>query len=207
MFKQYDVSTFFPPLGYRQDHNPMSRLRNILVEALNEKVKLPAIIVISLDHTFLEAFDDKKECKRIIAWLMREFKRAIKTRKDQLPEKAFDNKGPKFLWLKTLPVIKNLETNLKSNHKRRIFNKCLDQSVGNDQNMGAGNVDTIIPFQRSQFNYAIHSLKQDPFMMISKEITTSEAIPLEAEDEFLTTKDLSKTMVVQEAELEITQEQ
>ena len=90
IYKYFDVSAFYPPLAYKEEKNPIGRLRNVLVEALNEKYKLPKYVVILQDKEILTTFDAKSGCKKIIRWLYRECYRALETQKDQLLEKSYD---------------------------------------------------------------------------------------------------------------------
>ena len=62
IYQFFDVQAFFPPLAYTEERNPLSRLRTVLVEALNENVKLPKYIVIFQDHSLLETFNGKASC-------------------------------------------------------------------------------------------------------------------------------------------------
>ena len=66
MYKYYDLAIFHQNLGYLEDRNPLSRLRNKMVEALNKHVKLPKYMVIMLDHNLLSIFHNKPHCKKAI---------------------------------------------------------------------------------------------------------------------------------------------
>ena len=73
------------------------------MEALNEKVRLPKLLVVIPDNKLFEAFNTKDECRKMVS-LFIEMYRAIETIKDQLPAKAFNMGEPKIIWVKVQPV-------------------------------------------------------------------------------------------------------
>ena len=105
------------------DHNTISHYRNLLVEAIGDKVIFPKMIIAVPDDDILKYinitdFRISEGLGRVIDWLMCEHDRIVEIHKEHLPAKAKWNNYPQFLWIEA-PVHDNFNNNLmrqKYNH-------------------------------------------------------------------------------------------
>ena len=117
--------------------NPLSqlmeipaRITNCIVKAMNERVKLPAIIVIVPDWDIIHFIDFfsygfKKIAEKIVKWMAKTISRAIDERKQELfaaRRGAITPGEPKIVWLEMINRIHIFHKVLSMRHK---FNSAL----------------------------------------------------------------------------------
>ena len=101
----YDITGFYKKsIGkHREVVNIFSRLRNALVEGINEQITFPKAIIMIIDDDILDEIDHYKEgisviLGRVLEWLGNQFHRIITAHKEKLPSKARKFKFPMVLW-------------------------------------------------------------------------------------------------------------
>ena len=109
--------------------NVISRIRNALVDALNERLKLPKIILVVVDDDMIIDTKHPKSGISLILgknleYLLGEMFRLITTRKDQVAQKCKKAKEPQIIWIKAPNHI-----NLYDGTNRKKFNNCLEASL------------------------------------------------------------------------------
>ena len=103
----------------------LTRYRNYFVHLINKQAKLPKLVVIVVEDDIInEYYDAKADFKAIyncaLSWIMREMDRTADSARDIMPNKAKNDKYPRFLW-----IVPTLHKNYRNNHLRKIFNECL----------------------------------------------------------------------------------
>ena len=135
----YDVTGFFNNFVRCDNPSILSRLGNLLVQALNNSksaangiMPLPKLIVVVVDDDILKLFKDcshgvgsvTKSMSRAINFVMTAHECAISTFKEFLPAKSLKKDYPHILWIQP-PEHKNFD----NNSLRYKFNRCLDDAA------------------------------------------------------------------------------
>ena len=125
----YDVFAFFNNNHF--DTNILSRIRNVLVTALNQHEKLPRFLCVIIDNDILRFINHNKhginlELGTYLEWLLAEFDRILNIHVEQLPCKCriADQNFPHVLWF-GLPI----NMGCRDNELRIVFNKSLEQVI------------------------------------------------------------------------------
>ena len=124
----FDTQMYFSSKFVSADQNLISRLRNMLVKAINEQILLPKYIVIIPDDDVIRYLHDQgittidKSMGRLINHLMSEHTKLIMSQKDTLPIKAKCDMYPQLIWIEAPLYSSFREDNLKD---RVAFNECL----------------------------------------------------------------------------------
>ena len=110
MFSQYNVNAFTSGPIARAINNPMVKIVNCFIEALNRFHTLPRFIVVVPDQDIIKAIDFynfsiSKIIQRSLEWMVRQFDRIIVDRKEKLLQVrpgAVVSLEPKIIWVKML---------------------------------------------------------------------------------------------------------
>ena len=99
--ENYDIYAFFNNNHY--DTNILSRVRKVLVLALNQQMYLPRFMAIVLDNDLMRFINHSKfgiglETGTLVEWLVSAFDKAINTRLDQLQPKCKKQGFPHIIW-------------------------------------------------------------------------------------------------------------
>ena len=129
MKETFDATPFIADSKDSGDYNTASRIRNLLADAISDKLLLPKFIVMVLDDDIIEYFnyDGKgttEQLGRIINWIMSEHEDIIKGYKAELPARALKANYPQLIWIEA-PYHKNF----KNNESREIFNKIVSKTT------------------------------------------------------------------------------
>ena len=114
----------------------VSRIRNVLVEAINKKTKLPKAVIVVLDNDLIR-FTGHTEAgissilKDLLQWMVKEINEVLTEHKEKLPKKLFKADYPKILWAES-----PLHTNFEDDHLRSKFNSVLMDVMVNSKGMG-----------------------------------------------------------------------
>ena len=125
----FEVSGFMNNRYNALDRNMVSRVRNLLVNAITTKLYLPKMVVICLDDDLQRYIVRKspdariREYEIVLRWLMHEFEGIIEAHRDYLPKKSKHDLQPHFIWIEA-----PLHVEFRNNLERNDFNKSL-QSV------------------------------------------------------------------------------
>ena len=155
LYEYFDVHSFYPILGDRLNRsggNPIIRMYNSFMEAINTFNKLPKYIIVVFDYNFIKEVDTKQDIDLMLLWLMKEIMKNIEIRKDQLPKKAIDPVSPKLVFTKMLPMSQQMDQTNQFKAKRRLFNKSLEEIVSRIKQIACLNIDAIIPFKREHYS-------------------------------------------------------
>ena len=84
------------------DKNILSRVRNVLIKAINCEILLPKVIVVIMNNDLMDAIEHYKPgisyvLGRTLEWLINEFHKIITSHKENLPTKCRKFKYPTFL--------------------------------------------------------------------------------------------------------------
>ena len=125
--EQFGAYAFFNANNY--ERNFLSKVRNVLVSALNDHQHLPKLIVMVLENDLIQSiqhnnFGVSLEGGILLEWLINETYRIILTRKDQLKNKFKCPGEPHVIWI-GLP----LHVSFPDNDKRTKFNNSLRKIV------------------------------------------------------------------------------
>ena len=106
--------------------NILSRLRNSLIDAMNDRIILPKLIIIVPDYDIVrelkhERYGISMALGKILDHIVNEMKRLIEARKDQLGPKSKKFGYPHVLWIEP-----PLHKNFTKNDYRRKFNENLE---------------------------------------------------------------------------------
>ena len=108
-------------------NNPslLSRLRNQLINAINENVLLPKIILVVLDRDVInivktDDFGLSLIFGTVLDWLARKYTRQVESQKSRLLSRSVKQDYPKFIWMAA-----PLNINFNDNKQRDKFNKAL----------------------------------------------------------------------------------
>ena len=93
----------------------LSRMRNCLIKAIEDKYLLPKLIVILMDADILSCTKDEQMTvyTSLINWLAVEFNKLVNIHKDRLPMRAVKGEYPHFVWIAPLRHV-----NVKNNYYR-----------------------------------------------------------------------------------------
>ena len=161
----FEVIGFMSDSATSDDLTLISRLRNILVEAITKQVLLPKIIVFVPDDdiiVFLNyvEYGISKCLGRIVDWIMREHNRIIESYKEYLPLKAKKYSYPQLIWIKALT-----HDNFNNNLMLQKFNYALSTQAQNHEHTWALQLKKIWdPHNHSLFNkednkYTVEGIK------------------------------------------------
>lgn len=106
LMSNYDVFCYYLVFT---EQNPLTMIRNSLVEGLNACFKMPSAIVI-LCGDLIMTHDDlflPSEIERKIRWILRDIMAAIAARKSMLSPKAFTFGEPRIIWIKAFQTRTN----------------------------------------------------------------------------------------------------
>ena len=117
------------------DTNLISRIRNVLVSALNKHSKLPKLVVIVLDNDMIKFVDHEKygasiALGKIMDVVVESLDSVIKTRKDQIAKNAYRDQEPHFIWMGA-PI----HQDFNDNSLRVKFNTCMESIIKQFKNM------------------------------------------------------------------------
>ena len=129
MKEQFDVKLFASDRYTSNNPSLICRMRNHLVEAINQNILLPKLIVVIFDRDFIATIshDDcgiSFICGIDINWLAKEFSKIIQCHKDRLPNKSKVHDAPKFIWMQA-----PLHSGFTDNPRRVKFNKSLQHII------------------------------------------------------------------------------
>lgn len=95
----YDTYMFYPNFA---ENNVLTMVRNGMIEALNNRLKLPsAVIILTNDQLIVEdPLYLPSEIDRKLKWILREIDAAVKIRKSCLPPKAYVFGEPRIMWVR-----------------------------------------------------------------------------------------------------------
>ena len=131
----YRVRGYFTNKFTHHDQNAVSRMRNVMANALHERTLLPKFIVIVPDDDIIryamninrdaEDKDLISMLRKLLDNIMKQHDRYISTQKEYLPAKS--QKGrifPQIIWIQP-----PLHVNFHNNQLHSKFNKCLNEVV------------------------------------------------------------------------------
>ena len=130
------------------DKIPMSRLRNSLVKAINERDKLPKLIIVLLDNEWLGYVDI---IDRSLKWFIAKLDRYIRTRKEMLPSRCLKDDQPYFIIVKQTPIRNWLDPARIYRDDWRDINTALESTLANYHNFLAINLNAILPTDDAYF--------------------------------------------------------
>ena len=112
--------------------NLISKVRNALVQGINEQTLLPKAVIIVLDDDLITSgnhFTDgiSQLIGNITNWLAVELHRVLLTHKENLPTKARKFKYPHILWI---AAVHHVNFGEQKNLFRKKFNTCLHSVTG-----------------------------------------------------------------------------
>ena len=133
----FEVIGFMSDSATSDDLTLISRLRNILVEAITKQVLLPKIIVFVPDDDIIvflnyAEYGIFKCLGRIVNWIMREHNRIIESYKEYLPLKAKKYSYTQLHWIQA-PTHDNFNNNLM----QQKFNYALSTQAQNHEHTWA----------------------------------------------------------------------
>ena len=162
VYSKFDVYTYGSDL-ISEIRNPLTRLHNNLIKALDERVKLPKIVVVWLDLELMNVQQTDEDVHKLVKWILTEFTRAMEGSKDALPDKAYDPQYPQSLFMKALPkyVKANQAGIIKA--RRRKFNRVLERCAAKFSRCHVLNVDWIYTSNLLFFNNITGQLSQTGF--------------------------------------------
>ena len=126
----FDVKGFFTNKFTHFDQNLVSRLCNVLVTALIDRVILLKWVIIVMDDDLIKytQFDDDfgvaDSFSRLIDNVMKEHLKSLAIHKEYLPQKAKCKGIPQILWIEA-----PLHDAFNNNSSRSKFNTCLNEVV------------------------------------------------------------------------------
>ena len=109
------------------NRNVIGRVRNCLVEAINEHVLLPKFIIVILEDDLIRAVHHYSDgisniLSTLTKWMASEFHKLLSAHKESLPTKARKFKYPQVLWT---AAVHNKSFSANANYYRKKFNTCL----------------------------------------------------------------------------------
>ena len=120
------------------DHNNKSalgRIRNSIINALNEHATLPKLMVVVQDDDILKSLPNieyRAAAQQIVEWLLREISRSLESYKEYLPKKSVRPNIPHLLWIAP-PTHCNFPD--LENYRREQYGKALEFAVTSYSNM------------------------------------------------------------------------
>ena len=135
MLDQFEVSAICNSRHNSSDENLLSRFRNTLVTAINEKVRLPKYILIVLDDDLLKFLDYYNVGSAgmygdWLQYLVEEIHEIFKKGKQQLPKKAVKSDFPFIYW-----VAAPCHQYFDYNDQRAKHNLCLESICKTNNDM------------------------------------------------------------------------
>ena len=141
VFSNYNVSTFTS--AEKLLRNPMTRMLNCFIEALNKYHVLPRFIIIIPDWDIVKFIDYSrygisKMLGMCLEWLVGEFEKALSIKKEdmrQVRPGSVVSLEPKFIWVKMIErggKSKNLDRFMEVGEK---YNAVLEQTLYKTRNM------------------------------------------------------------------------
>lgn len=135
MVESFEISDFHNDKDQSYDKNTLSRLRNSLLRAIKEKVRLPKIIVVVMDNDLIKFIRRNTEkhldtmaaayiFEQLMKWLMAQYTRLIASQKEYLPKKVRPASGPTFVWIE--PPIHDL---FGDNKYHLLFGKAISRAA------------------------------------------------------------------------------
>ena len=129
--EQFKVSGFMNNAVSSIDKNPISRVRNMMRNAITEKTVLPKLIVIVLDEAIaayaaIRKINTIKGMEKVVNYLMIQYDKLIEAQKDYLPVKAKRPDYPQMVWIEA-PTHINFSD--RSKKFRRLYNASLQSMV------------------------------------------------------------------------------
>ena len=128
--EHFEVSGFMNDKYKSIDTNAVSRMRNLMVGALHDRVVFPKYIVVVMDDDLVEFVAEKnleagtKTFTRLLNWLMRQYSRIIETQKEFLPGKAKRLDHPWVIWIEP-----TLHDNFPNNETRFCFIQAMNDAA------------------------------------------------------------------------------
>ena len=132
MKDNFEVFNFCNSRFSSSNQNIPSRIQITVASAINEKVKLPQVMLIVLHNDLLKTLNIKEPncCATIfgswIEWLADQINRMINERLDSLPKKAVHDRELMVYWVQ-IPQHKGWEFNKRAVHAK--FNNVLDSVI------------------------------------------------------------------------------
>ena len=133
--EHYDTKGFVNSKYASADVNMVSRMRNLMTQAIKDQVLLPKFIVIVMDNDLikyldLDGYGVDKSYGRMVNNIMTEHERVIQTQREFLPTKSKKDHYPMIIWIEA-PMHENYANNLQRNK----FNKCLNTMASFHRNV------------------------------------------------------------------------
>ena len=128
--QKFEVTAFCSSRQCDSNSNTLSRIINTMGEAINKNVKLPKYVVIVIDADLIDFLRYKNYgissmYGTWVEYLAKEIESMIRTRLDQLPDKAV-REGEPFIYWTALPMHANFA---EENHMRSKFNASLESVI------------------------------------------------------------------------------
>lgn len=127
MHQQYDVHCFTMT---NLDWNPLSKVRNAGIKALNNRGIIPHTIILIFGHGLdldPEILKSKKGINKGINWVLTELKNAVISKRNLMPAKAVPQFDTRFLIIRQLPRPLPSEDGNLFKTNRRKFNQALEK--------------------------------------------------------------------------------
>ena len=141
LYKNFDITAFMAsPLC---SDSVITRMRNALVEGLNNKKKSPKLILLVLDEDIIKITHLVGE--NPLMWLFSEVARAINSKKDMLPSRCITAGQPEIIGLKPIPIPARLDPREHHKEDKRAVHKIVDKIFRGSQTFDAMNITSILP--------------------------------------------------------------
>ena len=144
LYKYYDVTYYLSTVS--SDRLVISRLCNAFVIALNDKKKLPSLIVLMLDDEITKL---TQYGERVVRWLYMEFARYITTFKEWVPARCTLENEPLVITVKSIPLPPWLDKNNYHKDDKTTLNGYINKVL-----QILLNIDAILPTDACYFTEA-----------------------------------------------------
>ena len=129
MKENFDVKVFATDKYSSNNPSLICRIRNQLVEAIDDNKLMPRAIVVILDRDIIGGMNMPELglsliCGTQLNWIAREFNRIVQAHKDRLQKKSVRTDSPKFIWMAA-----PFNINFRDNKSREKFNKVLQKAI------------------------------------------------------------------------------
>ena len=126
--ENFDVFGYFNN-SLSWDKSILSRLRNLLITAMEEQKTLPKMIVVVPEFDIIKLCIQRnalEDCRKVIDWMMREYDRLIMSQKEFVHLRCKKPNYPNFIWIEAL-----LHDNFtkEDNVARALFNKAVNNAA------------------------------------------------------------------------------
>ena len=109
------------------DRSILSRMQNMLVNAITEQKLFPRFILIVMDNDIMKSLNEdvtksQSNLEKVMNWLMNEHSRIVETYKEHLQQKAKKDFYPYFIWIQAPTHV-----NFRDNAERERFNQVIER--------------------------------------------------------------------------------